>query len=175
MKKLLSALFILGSVSALATVDHPGGGGQPDNGHGNGSECYTNTCKVDRDVNIFVKIPKKLEMSCLNDIELGPWCGTKPIQGQTDYSLDGEKDAKVKIYFASNKVEFKEGNKGLGFYADMFVDGQLESKKNLNSSGKSTGIVKAKVSPIDKNNKNHIAAGGTYKATAKLIAEYDSF
>ena len=177
MKKLLSALFILGSVAALATgevADHPGGGGQPGNDHGDGTQCYTSACKVEKDMTISVKIPTKLEIKSLGNIVLGPWCGTKQIEGESNYTLKGEGGAKVKLYFAHDTVEFKDGKNGLNFHANMTVDGQTVSKKFLTASGDGNGKVKAKVNPLG-NNVKHLAAGGTYTATAKLIAEYDSF
>lgn len=171
MKKLLSALFILGSVAALAETDLSHGGG---NGGGNPSDCYTSACKVEEDMYIKVQIPTQLKIKCLENINLGKWCGTKTIKGEASYNLEGEENAKVKVSFKEEEVEFKkktkDGNHGAGFYAKMSLDSK---HKILDDEGKADGIVKATLNPVDHNVK--LKAGGEYLAKATLIAEYDSF
>lgn len=170
MKKLLSALFILGSVAALAqeTLDRPGGG------EGNPPNCYTNACKVDKDMTISVQVPTQLEITCLENIDLGKWCGTKTKTEDASYHLRGEKGAIVKVYFENSAVQFKKGGNDAGFYAYMDVDGVAVSSKTLSSSsGTNSGKVNATLYPLEQGIK--LQAKGNYTATAKLIAEYDSF
>lgn len=193
MKKLLSALFILGSVATLAqeTLDRPGGGGGHDGDNGQ-ENCYTSACSVERKMDIKVSIPTQLKITKLGDIDLGKWCGTKTISEDAPYALEGEKDARVKVYFENIEVPFYrdgtrhgEGN-GAGFAAYMSVDGKSESHVKLEGKhnpkgghnpngglGSATGKVKATLYPVAQG--VQLVAGGKYKATAKLIAEYDSF
>ena len=172
MKKLLSALFILGSVVVLAE-GVPEGANKP-------GDCYTNACKVDRDMKIRVQVPTQLKISCLGDIDLGKWCGTKVKTGHANYALEGEKNADVKVYFENSEVQFKKEytNQNAGFVAYMDVDGVQQSIKKLTlpgygGKGTQVGKVNATLYPVAQG--VNLSAEGKYVATAKLIAEYDSF
>lgn len=172
MKKLLSALFILGSVAALAE-------GAPEELRPP-MECYTSACKVDKEMKIKVEVPTQLKITHLGDIDLDKWCGTKIKTGHTNYSLEGEKNADVKVYFENSQVQFKKEytNQNAGFVAYMDVDGVQQSMKKLTGhgpSGKGTqsGKVNATLYPVAQG--VTLVANGRYVATAKLIAEYDSF
>ena len=184
MKKLLSALFILGSVAALGQEAQS----KPEHGENNGyKECYTSACSVERKMDIKVSIPTQLKITKLGDIDLGKWCGTKTISKEASYTLEGEKNARVKVYFENDRVAFsksegpKHGDQGnAGFTAYMNVDGKTHSYVTLTGErhsdgglGKVSGKVKATLDPVAEGVK--LVAGGKYVATAKLIAEYDSF
>lgn len=165
MKKLLSALFILGSVAALATdeaADRPGQGGEGD------SSCYESTsCKVEKEINLTVKVPKKLKITGDN-IDFETWCGTKTVQKNGNYHLEGEPNELVNIYFENSSVDFEhESGAASGFTASLLLD--APSRTLDNTTGKADGIFTATLNPGTK------PLTGHHSATAKLIAEYDVF
>ena len=131
MKKLLSLLFVLGSVSALANVETM---------HGGQDDCYKNpVCGIEKTFNVDVKIPEKLEIERGDNINL-LWCGTqqKTFKKENHYKIKGEKKSTVKVTFVG------EGNK----------EGELKFRLKGKGPGPSnkvafTGIIRS----LDNNNK----------------------
>ncbi|MGL5544957.1 MAG: hypothetical protein ACRDB6_07595 [Cetobacterium sp.] len=165
MKKLLSALFILGSITMLAEdlADRPGEGGNP--------ECYTSACKVEKDFEVKVKVPEQLKITKVDNIDLGLWCGTKAIHKEGEYQLEGQKGAKVDVS-VTPVIEFKKHNSNtVAFTGNLELVGG--GNKTLSSpssgSGKATGKIKASLAPTN----NKLEASTTYTAKATLVAEYD--
>lgn len=179
MKKLLSALFILGSVTALASRPGNGNGGNGNgnggNGNGNGgggdSSCYESTsCKVEKEINLTVKVPKKLKITGDN-IDFETWCGTRTVVKNGNYHLEGEPKAPVKVKFEAPTVSFKHSSGAAsGFNASLALDA---SSKTLHPTlGTASGVVTATLNPGAPGTK---PLTGFHSATAKLIAEYDGF
>lgn len=152
MKKLLSALFILGSVTMLA------------------NECYeTMSCQVEKEITLAVRIPKKLKMMAEN-INFGTWCGTKTLTKQANYSVEGEPGAHIQLKFENSNVNFThESGAPSGFSAALTLD---KTATNLHATlGTTSGIVTAQLNPLSSGN----PLVGNHVAKAKLIAEYDQF
>ncbi|WP_047395902.1 hypothetical protein [Cetobacterium sp. ZOR0034] len=164
MKKLLSALFILGSVAALAQEENIHGGSKP--------ECYTSACKVEKDFEVKVKVPEQLKITKVETIDLGYWCGTKPKEGKSNYTLEGQKGAKVNVS-VTPLISFKKPNsQTTAFTGNLVLD---SAQKTLSSpaygSGKASGVITATLNQATVK----LDASTTYTAKATLTAEYDAW
>ncbi|MGL5279480.1 MAG: hypothetical protein ACRC8M_10500, partial [Cetobacterium sp.] len=73
MKKLLSVLFILGSVAALANESVSTLPADVDPAF-----CFNNPCSAEDKFNVNVKVPEQLVIK-VDDINFGLWCGTKTV------------------------------------------------------------------------------------------------
>lgn len=165
MKKLLSALFILGSVSMLANDSAtvlPADEADP-------LFCVTNVCEVEQKVNVTFKVPKKLVVT-VSDIDLGLWCGDADLVKTFNekFSVKGEENEKVKVAFKNNSLVFSS----LGAMPVMGEIKTTESSLLLNNSGEAKGGIEVKVNQPGVLNK--LQSGKTYTAHATLVAAYDT-
>ncbi|MGL5188300.1 MAG: hypothetical protein ACRC7S_01420 [Cetobacterium sp.] len=171
MKKLLSVLFILGSVAALAneSVSTLPTDADP-------AFCFTNPCSAQDSFNVKVKVPEQLKIT-VKDIDFGLWCGTKTVSkdfGNT-VSVEGEKDQKVKLGFKNDgNLVFMDGL-ALKFTGKVVFDNNTDVKdiKLDATTGKADAGLKVTI------NKPAIGglltAGKTYTASATVTGSYDGF
>lgn len=170
MKKLLSVLFILGSVAALAN-DSPST--LPTDV--DPTFCFNNPCSAEDKFNVNVKVPEQLVIK-VDDINFGLWCGTKTVTKdfENTVKVNGEKEQNVKLGFKNNgNLYFNDGivTKFTGKVA--FAGGAAEEDVTLNASGAAQTGLKVTV------NKPAIVglltAGKTYTAHATVVGSYDGF
>lgn len=162
MKKLLSALFILGSVAALGSEDL-------ESQHKPPVDCYEQAvCRVEKDVNLKVKVPKVLKVTG-GDIDFLTWCGTRPVTKTSTYNLEGEPGARVNVSINTSPVSFKhESGAASGFTANLNLD---NSHKDLHATaGTASGTITASLVPGSGK-----PLTGHHTAKATLVAFYDSF
>lgn len=165
MKKLLSALFILGSVSMLANDSAtvlPADEVDP-------LFCVTNVCEVEEKVTVKFQVPKKLVVT-VSEIDLGLWCGDANLNKTFNekYSVKGEENEKVKVAFKNNLLIFSSS----GALPVMGSISTTESELLLNASGEAKGGINVQVNQPGALNKLH--SGKTYTAHATLVAAYDT-
>ncbi|MEG1978826.1 MAG: hypothetical protein RRZ91_08435 [Cetobacterium sp.] len=162
MKKLLSALFILGSVTMLANEAVS---------EADPAFCFTNPCSVSEPMKVKVKVPQQLVIT-VTDVDLGLWCGDKAINKDKpdQYTVTGEKNQKVNVGFKGNGyLGFRKGNELLPKFTGTIET--KESQLDLGTTGSAKGGVNVKV---PKPGLNLLEPGTTYTATATLVASYDT-
>ncbi|MEG1807504.1 MAG: hypothetical protein RR265_05160 [Cetobacterium sp.] len=166
MKKLLSALFILGSVTMLANeaTTLPA--------EADPTFCLTNPCSSSEPMKVKVKVPQKLVID-VTEVDLGLWCGDKALDKDkpNQYEVTGEKGQKVNVEFKGNGyLGFRKGNELFPKFTGTIktLDDQLILDA---TTGKAKGGVNVK---IPKPGINLLEAGTTYTATATLMASYDT-
>lgn len=166
MKKLLSLLFILGSVSMLANeaTTLPA--------DADPAFCFTNPCSAETDFKVKVKVPEQLVIKA-DDVDLGLWCGDKDLDKSVEvhHTITGEGKSRV-------NVGFKFGG-ALGFKKDGDVfptfNGTATHKTgyvDLGEDGTGTGGIDVHVDQLIAPGK--LKPGHEYKATAILVASYDT-
>ena len=164
MKKLLSMLFILGSVSLLAN--------EPASPEADPAFCFTNPCSVNKDFKVKVKVPDQLKLT-VADIDLGLWCGDKDINIDkiNHHTVEGEKGQTVKLGFKDNgALKFRKGSELIHKFAGTITH-KTGSVVLDATTGKAQGSVNVKV---PKPGINLLEPGVTYTATATLVAAYDT-
>ncbi len=164
MKKLLSALFILGSISVLAN-----GGVSPES---DPSFCFENPCSVTQDFKVKVRVPQKLEIDA-DDVDLGMWCGSNEVNKEVveHHKITGEPNTTVKVGFKGNgELRFKKDGEMTHKFKGTITHstGSVE----LDGTGSGKGGVKVNVPKLLTN--VILDAGEEYKATATLVAAYDT-
>ncbi len=170
MKKLLSVLFILGSVAALA---NDGPSTLP--ADVDPAFCFNNPCSAEDKFNVNVKVPEQLVIK-VDDINFGLWCGTKTVTKDFDNTVkvNGEKEQNVKLGFKNNgNLYFNDGivTKFTGKVA--FAGGTAEKDVTLNASGAAqTGLKVTVNKPVVV---GLLTAGKTYTAHATVVGSYDGF
>ncbi|MBC2854133.1 hypothetical protein [Cetobacterium sp. 2G large] len=166
MKKLLSLLFVLGSVSMLANeVSTLPADADP-------AFCFTNPCSAETSFDVKVKVPEQLVITA-GDVDLGLWCGDKDVDKSIPihHTIKGEANTKVNVGFKyGGKLAFiKNGEKFSAF------GGQVTHKTgyvDLDENGAGTGGIDVHVDQLLVPGK--LIPGHEYKATATLVASYDT-
>lgn len=169
MKKLLSVLFILGSVAALANDSASVLPADIDPAF-----CFSNPCSAEDKFNVSVKVPEQLVIK-VDDINFGLWCGTKTVS--KDFSnavkVNGEVDQDVKLGFKNNgALTFRDGmvTKFTGKVA--FAGDAAEEIVTLTGGSAQTGL---KVTVNKPGITGLLTAGKTYTASATVVGSYDGF
>ncbi|MGL4865923.1 MAG: hypothetical protein ACRC1R_09655 [Cetobacterium sp.] len=170
MKKLLSVLFILGSVAALA---NDGPSTLPTDV--DPAFCFSNPCSAEDKFNVNVRVPEQLVIK-VDDVEFGLWCGTKTVSKDftNAVKVNGEKNQNVKLGFKnSGNLYFNDGL-ALKFTGKVaFAGGAAEESVTLNGSGAAqTGL---KVTVNKPAIPGLLTAGKTYTAHATVVGSYDGF
>ena len=166
MKKLLSMLFILGSVSMLANET----AATLPADDADALHCYEAPCSVEKDFKVRVKVPEKLVITA-GDIDLGLWCGDTVINVDklNHHTIKGEKGKTVKVKFKDNgALKFKKGSELIHKFA-----GTITHKTGSVVLDPSTGEGKGGVN-IQIPKTGNLEAGQVYTASATLQAEYDT-
>ena len=163
MKKLLSLLFILGSVSMLANEME---GVDP-------ALCFDKACNIKKDFKINVRVPEQLQVKSVNDINL-VWCGDSDINYSevNHHTLKGEKGKTVLVGFKSEgELGFKKGSDLLPAFT-----GKITHKTGSVKLDETTGEGSGGIDLIVRKNVGTtlLTAGETYRATAILVAAYDT-
>ncbi|MBC2850866.1 hypothetical protein H5J22_05375 [Cetobacterium sp. 8H] len=162
MKKLLSALFILGSVTMLANeattlpadVDP--------------AFCFNNPCSADAKFDVKVKVPQKLVITA-GELNIGLWCGdkAKDYEKENHFTVTGEPGETITVGFKNDGDLLFTASGALPF------TGTIETLKDSLElvGGTAKGGVKVHI-PQPK--LNTLKAGTTYTAHATLVAAYDT-
>ena len=162
MKKLLSALFILGSVTMLANeVTTLPADVDP-------AFCFNNPCSADAKFDVKVKVPQKLVITA-GELNIGLWCGdkAKDYEKENHFTITGEPDETVTVGFKNDGKLLFTTLGALPFTGTIeTID---ESLKLVGGTAK--GGVKVH---IPKPTPNLLVAGKTYTAHATLVAAYDT-
>lgn len=166
MKKLLSLLFILGSVSMLANeaTTLPA--------DADPAFCFTNPCSAEANFKVKVKVPEQLVITA-GDVDLGLWCGDKDVKKSIPihHTIKGEANTKVNVGFKhSGALGFKKDG-------DIFpsFSGTVTHKTGyveLDENGAGTGGIDVHVEQLLV--PGTLKPGHEYKATATLVASYDT-
>lgn len=166
MKKLLSVLFILGSVSVLANeASTLPADADP-------AFCFTNPCSAETDFKVKVKVPQKLVITA-TDVDLGLWCGDKPVDKSVDvhHTIKGEPNTAVNVGFKNDgNLSFKKDGDILPKFGGKVT--HKTGKVNLDSTGTGTGGIDVHVSKLLV--PGTLEPGHEYKAHATLVASYDT-
>ncbi|MGL4865861.1 MAG: hypothetical protein ACRC4T_22430 [Cetobacterium sp.] len=166
MKKLLSALFILGSISVLANeaVTLPA--------DADPAFCFENPCSATQDFKVKVRVPQKLVIDA-DDVDLGIWCGDKDKNTEVavHHTITGEPNTTVNVGFKNNgELKFKKDGDLLHKFKGTIT--HSTGSVNLDGTGSGEGGVKVHVPKLLSN--VLLEAGQEYKATATLVAAYDT-
>ena len=168
MKKLLSVLFILGSVAALANESVSTLPTDVDPAF-----CFSNPCSAEDTFNVSVKVPEQLVIK-VDDINFGLWCGTKTVT--KDFSntvkVTGEVNQDVKLGFKNNgTLTFKDGFV-TKFTGKVAFAGGAEETVTLTGGAAQTGL---KLTVNKPGVTGLLTAGKTYTASATVVGSYDGF
>ncbi len=168
MKKLLSVLFILGSVASLANDSASVLPADVDPAF-----CFSKPCSAEDKFTVNVKVPEQLVIK-VDDVDFGLWCGTKTVTKDfpNKVHVTGESDQTVKLGFKNNgNLTFVNGLSTFGGKV-AFAGGAAEEDVVL-AGGAANTALQVTV------NKPHIVgllnAGQTYKAYATVVGSYDGF
>lgn len=169
MKKLLSVLFILGSVAALANDGPSTLPAEVDPAF-----CFSNPCSAEDKFNVNVKVPEQLVIK-VDDINFGLWCGTKTVSKDfaNKVHVTGEDTQKVKLGFKnSGNLYFNDGLVTKFTGKVTFAGDNPEEVVTLASGKADTGL---KVTVNKPAIVGLLTAGKTYTAHATVVGSYDGF
>lgn len=168
MKKLLSVLFILGSVASLASANASVLPTDVDPAF-----CYANPCSAEDMFTVTVKIPEQLVIK-VDDLEFGLWCGTKNVTKDflNKVHVTGEANQSVKLGFKNmGSLLFVNGQSSFEGKVS-FAGGAAEQNVLLAGGSANTDLqvtVNAPQMP------GLLSPGQTYTAYATIIGAYDGF